>query len=308
METTTPECFVIMPISDPEGYEPGHFRRVYDTIISPACKAAGYKPVRADDVVQTTCIHLNILKRLIESPMAVCDLSTRNPNVLFELGIRQAFNRPVVLIQERGTPRIFDIDLFRYHEYRREWLYDQVIEDQKNIVKAIDATRAAVEKGDAVNSLVRLLALTPSDPLKRLVSDLIKANRDLGRSVAFEVLDCFEQTIGEASVCPKVAGRWSGMVNRKDQIIEIKQKGPIVFLEGTVMDDDTVTYTFTGEGRIVSNVLVFKWITCESGDVPTHGVNVMKLSPQGDVIDGKYFNSLGGSGQERYEIVKDGMV
>lgn len=35
-------CFVIMPISDPEEYEDGHFKNVYEDIFKPAIEAAGY--------------------------------------------------------------------------------------------------------------------------------------------------------------------------------------------------------------------------------------------------------------------------
>ena len=80
------ECFVIMPISDCASYSPGHFTRVYQDIIKPACQLAGFRPIRADDVVQTNLIHLDILQKLLHSPMALCDLSSLNPNVLFELG------------------------------------------------------------------------------------------------------------------------------------------------------------------------------------------------------------------------------
>ena len=42
-----PECFIMMPISDPDGHEQGHFQHVYEELISPACDTAGYDPVRA---------------------------------------------------------------------------------------------------------------------------------------------------------------------------------------------------------------------------------------------------------------------
>lgn len=73
------ECFVIMPISDPEGYPSGHFARVYEDIFKPAIQAAGYEPKRADDVLETNLIQLDLLRRLLEAPMAICDLSSRNP-------------------------------------------------------------------------------------------------------------------------------------------------------------------------------------------------------------------------------------
>lgn len=82
------DCFIIMPIAECDGYDKGHFSKVYEDIFKPACANANFRPVRADEVKQTNLIHLDILQKLIDSPMAICDLSSCNPNVLFELGLR----------------------------------------------------------------------------------------------------------------------------------------------------------------------------------------------------------------------------
>jgi predicted transcriptional regulator len=155
-----PECFVIMPISDPEGYTTGHFSRVFKDIFVPACDKAGYHAIRGDQVRATNMIHLDILQRLLSAPVALCDLSSLNPNVLFELGLRQAFDKPVVLVQETGTPRIFDIVPLRCLEYRRDRRYDEVLQDQISIAEAISETVEAFRKNEGVNSLVKLLELT----------------------------------------------------------------------------------------------------------------------------------------------------
>lgn len=152
-------CFAIMPISDCEGYEKGHFEHVYNDIIKPASTQAGFSPIRADEVKETNLIHLDILKKLIDAPIAVCDLSTRNPNVLFELGIRQAFDKPVVLIQEKGTPKIFDISPLRYLEYSKDMKYHEVLESQKNLKEAIEATKDLGNDVSNINSIVKLMAL-----------------------------------------------------------------------------------------------------------------------------------------------------
>jgi hypothetical protein len=167
------ECFIIMPIADVEGYPKGHFRHVYENIIDPSCEMAGYRAVRADEVKATNLIHLDILKNLIDAPIAICDLSSRNPNVLFELGIRQAFDKPVVLIQEAGTPKIFDIAPLRYLEYSKEMKYHDVLQIQKELKDAIEATAAADGDKGNVNSIVKLLAL--SNPAK--IPDL-KGNKE----------------------------------------------------------------------------------------------------------------------------------
>jgi hypothetical protein len=149
-----------MPISDPEGYSKGHFQRVYSDILVPACDRAGFKAIRGDQVSETNLIHLDILQRLLHSPMALCDLSSRNPNVLFELGLRQAFDKPVALVREVGTPRIFDIEPLRYADYRQQLLYHEVLEDQESIAESLRATFEAHGKGKGINSLVKLLSLT----------------------------------------------------------------------------------------------------------------------------------------------------
>lgn len=153
------ECFIIMPIADTDGYPKGHFKHVYENIIYPSCEMAGYQAIRADEVKATNLIHLDILKKLIDAPIAICDLSSRNPNVLFELGIRQAFDKPVVLIQEIGTQKIFDIAPLRYLEYCKEMKYHDVLRSQNELKEAIEATAAAENDTGNVNSIVKLLAL-----------------------------------------------------------------------------------------------------------------------------------------------------
>lgn len=150
------ECFVIMPISDPEGYEKGHFKYVYEDLLIPAIKEAGFEPKRADDDKSSSMIQINIIRDIIEAPMAICDLSSRNPNVLFELGIRQAFDLPVVLVQEQGTQRIFDISTINTIDYRKDLIYREVIEDREKIKSAIKATQ---DNTKGINSIIRLLEI-----------------------------------------------------------------------------------------------------------------------------------------------------
>ena len=91
----------------------------------------------ADEDKSSSMIQVSIIRDIVESPMAICDLSTRNPNVLFELGVRQAFDLPVVLVQEKDTPRIFDISTINTVDYRKNLIYREVMEDREKIVDAI---------------------------------------------------------------------------------------------------------------------------------------------------------------------------
>lgn len=134
------ECFVIMPFSDQDGYDPGHFTRVYEDIIVPGCKKAGLLAFRGDSTGKPNIIHIDIVQQLIQAKIAICDLSARNPNVMFELGIRQAFRLPTVLISDLKTPAIFDVAPIRCFRYNSELRYRDVLNDQDRLAKVIKET------------------------------------------------------------------------------------------------------------------------------------------------------------------------
>ena len=148
-------CFVIMPISDADGYPAGHFKRVYEYLIKPACTKAGFKAVRADDVYKTNVIIVDVLQSVINSEMAICDLSGKNPNVLYELGIRQSFNLPISLIKDSITDRIFDIQGIRDIEYDVNLRVDTVEQKINEIAETITNTYEA--KDTELKSLIQVL-------------------------------------------------------------------------------------------------------------------------------------------------------
>ncbi len=162
MSAREKECFIIMPISDNGDYPNGHFERVYEYLITPACENAGFSPVRADDVIKTNYIAIDVIRRIIESDMVLCDLSSQNPNVLYELGIRQAFNKPVSLIKDKKTKRIFDIQGFRDFEYDENLRVDNVQEDIDKLSQILVSTHKEASQDQDINSLISLLSLTPA--------------------------------------------------------------------------------------------------------------------------------------------------
>jgi hypothetical protein len=113
------EAFIIMPFSE-KGKEvrpANFFNEVLNSLIKPACNAAdfGVETARAHG---SDLIHHTIIRKLIEADLVVADLTDHNPNVLFELGIRIALDKPVLLIRAKGTPAIFDVDnMMRVCEY-----------------------------------------------------------------------------------------------------------------------------------------------------------------------------------------------
>lgn len=148
---------IIMPITDVDGYPEGHFNRVYNHIISPACKMAGYEVVRADATAKSNVIIADILKNVLDCEMAICDLSARNPNVFYELGFRQAFNKKTVLMIDNKTDRPFDISGLRSFMYDSSLRIDLVNKAINDLVKALDETSEMGEH--ELNSLLKLLSI-----------------------------------------------------------------------------------------------------------------------------------------------------
>jgi hypothetical protein len=159
---TTRTCFIVMPLSTPSelaeryGGDEHHFKHVLDELLIPAIKQAGYEPVppvaEADEVIQA-----RIIEQLQSADLILCDLSTLNPNVMLELGIRTALNHPVRLIRDEFTNKLpFDTSIVNTPLYRsamKAW-------ELKADVAAIAKHLGSPEELGADNSLWRYFGLT----------------------------------------------------------------------------------------------------------------------------------------------------
>jgi hypothetical protein len=117
-EKTGRVCFVAMPFRERDSsHAAGFFGEVLRVLITPSGRDAGFEVRTANregsDVIQAT-----IVNELLEADLVIADLTENNPNVLFELGMRIAEDKPVALIRAKGTPPIFDVDnMLRVYEY-----------------------------------------------------------------------------------------------------------------------------------------------------------------------------------------------
>lgn len=179
-------CFIIMPIADHIDYEPGHFDRVYNHLIKPACIDAGYEPIRADDSKASNMIMLDVLRSIIDCDMAICDLSSRNANVFYELGLRQAFDKKTILIRDGRHDVPFDLLGFRYVNYTPSLRVDTVKKEMMDISEMLLKTDEA-HISDA-NSIVSILKMKPAEIDTR--------NLNAEESLMFELLNRMKRLEG----------------------------------------------------------------------------------------------------------------
>ncbi|MGK9200480.1 hypothetical protein [Sinorhizobium meliloti] len=134
-------CGIVMPISAIDGCEPEHWRNVLE-ILSEAVESAGFEPQLVSSSADIGVIQTRIVQNLYENPIVVCDVSGKNPNVMFELGLRLAFDKPVIIVKDDATSYSFDTSPIEHLEYRRDLRYQSVVDFKKALAAKINATVA----------------------------------------------------------------------------------------------------------------------------------------------------------------------
>jgi hypothetical protein len=102
------KCFVVMPFTvrdfEKEKYRSkNHWNEVYEGLIKPAILKAGFQSIRDDQDIGTRIINENIFKKIEESDLILCDMSSANPNVFLEMGWAMRADKPFVLIKDNKT-------------------------------------------------------------------------------------------------------------------------------------------------------------------------------------------------------------
>jgi MAP3K TRAFs-binding domain len=163
-----PLCFVLMPFgskADPAGGPSIDFDRIYDKAVRPGVEAADMLPIRADEERLGGIIHKAMFERLLVCDYAVADLTTSNPNVMYELGIRHAARpRTTLTVFAESSPLPFDLTLLRTQPY-------QLGDHNEFPESRADLLRAAVERHlRELRSAAETTAGIEDSPLFQLVS------------------------------------------------------------------------------------------------------------------------------------------
>lgn len=149
-----PFCGIIMPIADMAGYESGHWGRVR-IALDEAIKEAGYFPRIVSESEETGVIHGRIVQNLYDDPIVIADVSGRNPNVMFELGMRLAFDKPTIIIKDHRTDYSFDTSIIEHINYRADLRFDDVRLIQERIAAALKANVEKKEKDSSYSPFLK---------------------------------------------------------------------------------------------------------------------------------------------------------
>lgn len=182
MAAPQPLCFVLMPFGskpDPTGRPNIDFNRVYNDAIKPAVEDAGMIPIRADEEKTGGIIHRPMFERLLLCEYAVADLTTANPNVFYELGVRHtarpSTTQPIFATHQ---PIPFDVN------YLRAMPYDlgennRFGEEEAKALRASLAARLRDLRGGALNEqcdspIFQLIGEWKPGDIARLKTDVFR--------------------------------------------------------------------------------------------------------------------------------------
>jgi hypothetical protein len=136
-------CFVMMPFR-------AETDLLYRGLIKPAVERHGLASLRADEIFATGSVTEQIRVAIQQSRLCVADMSGRNPNVLYEVGIAHTLGKPTVLLTQDIDDVPFDLRTIRHIQYRPD---------------AIEASRADFER-----AIQQILGEDRLDEAERLVA------------------------------------------------------------------------------------------------------------------------------------------
>lgn len=183
-ENKRKKCFVITPI----GEEGSSIRRHIDGIINASIRPAlkdKYDVKAAHEFTTPGSINNQVIVEIYNSDLVVANLTELNPNVMYELAIRHALKKPVIMIMEKGTKGLpFDVNNERTIFYINDSqgvldLKNQIIEaenslDKRNISNPIfDALNNYI----ADESIIKNIETTSEEDANALKLILNKINK-----------------------------------------------------------------------------------------------------------------------------------
>lgn len=161
MTMSKPEkkCFVLMPFK-PE------MKEVYSEVYVPVCKKNELKCWRVDEISRPGSITKDIIEGILDADIIIADLTGRNANVFYELGIAHSTGNKTIMTAQSREDVPFDIANYRVIFYNQsisgsKELFHKMDEAIKELVTALDRTSNPLQEVVAARGGIRGRGKTP---------------------------------------------------------------------------------------------------------------------------------------------------
>ena len=181
-------CFVIAPIGEAGTETRKRSDEILEHIIRPAVEPLGYRAIRADEINEPGIITSQIVNHVLEDDLVIAGLTDWNPNVFYELAVRHAVRKPVILMIRDGESIPFDVASARTIHLDHHDL-DRVGEAKKQIAEQAEALeRAPDDLENPISVSLDLQRLRQSEnPEQRSLADMVPLLSEIRGSLS--VLD-----------------------------------------------------------------------------------------------------------------------
>jgi len=103
-------CFLVFTNYDEGTKEYQIADEKFHLLIKPVLDELSYQCTRADERYQVGVITQKTIKELINSDLVIFDISDFNPNIFYELAIRNAIKKPVIILKAPFQGQLYDIN------------------------------------------------------------------------------------------------------------------------------------------------------------------------------------------------------
>lgn len=185
-------CFIITPIGKETDPIRRHIEGIIDAAIIPALSDK-YEIVVAHKITTPGTITKQIISEIYYDELVIANLTDRNPNVMYELALRHAIGKPVIMISDKDTILPADIIMERTIFYQND--AKGVLDLREDLIKAEKAINFDAKVGPIIDilgdishdtSILASVNTEEKEPLEYIMNRLTKIeeavlrpNRDL---------------------------------------------------------------------------------------------------------------------------------
>ncbi|HYX71925.1 MAG TPA: hypothetical protein VE732_04085 [Nitrososphaera sp.] len=273
-------CFVVMPFDQ-------LFETHYERVIRPAVEEIGLKCIRGDEIYSKPNIMADIWSAIRSARLVIAELTGRNPNVFYEVGLAHAIGKPVILLTRNEEDVPFDLKSLRYRYYNINdpfWGENLRNSIQAMIHNVLGATEFSTPlEGITANWAVPILPQKPSIPPNQKsksidVSGNWKVKFKLPDDVEHQGVIAIKQNDEDLSATMTVT-------TLRDEVVSIVQEELVGSIKGEIVSLEGISYTFIEQGNSDSYELEsFK----------------LKLSRDGKRMQGRFSDAGGDKGKATF--------
>lgn len=147
MNHANKKCFVLMPFTDA-------LKEIYTEVYKPCCDSNGLYCWRVDEISRPGSISKDIIEGILDADVIIADLTNKNANVFYELGIAHASGNKTIMTSQSKVDVPFDIASYRILFY-------------SHTLKGCEALRTALDS--AIKELLVALDRT-NNPFQEVIS------------------------------------------------------------------------------------------------------------------------------------------